>query len=70
VVGEAQHPARTVVLEAPAQNPHAIRQQRAGDGVTVESLIAPAFEHECDRAVAVDPFVGQRRKAHAHRLNK
>ena len=46
--------ARAVVLERPPHQVDAVREQRRGEGVTGEALVALAVDGEADRALVVD----------------
>ena len=49
-----QDAARAVILERSADQMNAVRQQRGGQRVAGEALIAPAVEGESKRRVAID----------------
>src|SRR5262249_38724758 len=66
VVGQAVDAPRAVVLEAAAQQADAVGQQRAGERVAREALVAPAFEREAQCATPVDPLAGLGTEALRH----
>ena len=56
VAAAAEQPARPVVLEAPAEDPHTGRVERRADAVAGEARERPARERERDQSRPVDPL--------------
>jgi dihydroxyacetone kinase len=63
---KADDAARTAILEAAADQAHAVGQQRRGQGVAGEGLVLHIVEDEAQRLLAIDALAGAMNAIAAH----